>query len=286
MTGEPLRPPRCNGEIGRRQGVAHPALPARRPYAHWARMYLRGIGLSSGRTRDLILTSSRTPQRNVTIRIARGSAAALIGLSIVCACSPKAGEKSAQATAAVTKPADTTAGTMPGMAGMTGMDAPVTIPPGADYTEADVRFMQGMIAHHGQAIYMSQMAAAHGANPRLLKLANKIDQSQQAEIRLMQGWLRANHQSAPDADSWHHVMMSGMLTADQLKTLDASHGTEFDKNYLNMMIQHHEGALKMVNDLLATPMAGQDVDVSVFANDVTTVQTAEIGAMQQMLASL
>ncbi|HEV8612919.1 MAG TPA: DUF305 domain-containing protein, partial [Gemmatimonadales bacterium] len=67
---------------------------------------------------------------------------------------------------------------------------PVVIPKGALYTEADVRFMQGMIAHHAQAIYMSRMAAGHGANPRLLRFAQKIDQSQIAEIALMQQWLR------------------------------------------------------------------------------------------------
>src|SRR4051812_34073369 len=77
---------------------------------------------------------------------------------------------------------------------MAGMDMPITIPKGALYTEADVRFMQGMIAHHAQAIYMSRMAAAHQAGPRLLKLAGKIDQSQVAEIRLMQEWLVANKQ--------------------------------------------------------------------------------------------
>src|SRR5690349_6832727 len=67
----------------------------------------------------------------------------------------------------------------------------VSIPKGANFTEADVRFMQGMIAHHAQAIYMSRLAAAHEASPRLTKFANKIDQSQQAEIRLMQEWLRS-----------------------------------------------------------------------------------------------
>jgi uncharacterized protein (DUF305 family) len=169
---------------------------------------------------------------------------------------------------------------------MTGMSAPVSIPKGAIYTEADVRFMQGMIAHHAQAIYMSRMAAAHGANPRVLKFANKIDQSQIAEIRLMQGWLLRNSQSAPDTSSWHTMQMPGMLTAEQLKELDAAKGGEFDKQFLALMIQHHNGALKMVADLFATPLAAQDVDVSVFANDVQTVQTAEIGTMQQMLENL
>jgi uncharacterized protein (DUF305 family) len=169
---------------------------------------------------------------------------------------------------------------------MTGMSMPVSIPKGALYTEADVRFMQGMIAHHAQAIYMSRMAQAHGATPRVLKLANKIAQSQIAEIRLMQDWLRANAQAVPDTGSWRMMQMPGMLTATQLKQLDAAKGTAFDRQFLTLMIQHHNGALKMVVDLLATPLAAQDVDVSVFANDVQVVQTAEIATMQRMLANL
>jgi len=160
---------------------------------------------------------------------------------------------------------------------------PITIPKGVVFTEADVRFMQGMIAHHAQAIYMSRLAAAHDANPRVLKFANKIDQSQQAEIRLMQEWLRANGQFAPDTSSWRHMSMPGMLSPGQLAQLDAAKGADFDRLFLTFMIQHHEGALRMVKDLFDTPLAGQDVDVSVFANDVQTVQTAEIGVMQQML---
>lgn len=184
--------------------------------------------------------------------------------------------------------ADTTAAAhdMAGMAGMSGMDAPVTIPKGALYTAADVHFMQGMIAHHAQAIFMSRLAASHGANPRLVRFANKIDQSQMAEIRLMQEWLVANGQTAPDTSSYHHVMMQGMLTAEQIKTLEAARGPEFDAHFLTMMIQHHEGALAMVSELMATPGAAQDVDVSVFANDVVNVQTAEIGAMRQMLQDI
>ncbi|MEO5816770.1 MAG: DUF305 domain-containing protein [Gemmatimonadaceae bacterium] len=172
------------------------------------------------------------------------------------------------------------------MADMPGMSAPITIPKGAIYTVADVEFMQGMIAHHGQAIYMSRLAAARGASPRVLKFAIKIDQSQGTEIRLMQEWLVANKQTAPVAESWRTMSMPGMLTPEQLKTLDTSHGVEFDRQFLNLMIQHHNGALRMVKDLFATAQAAQDVDVSVFANDVVTVQTAEIDIMQQMLANL
>jgi uncharacterized protein (DUF305 family) len=170
-------------------------------------------------------------------------------------------------------------------AGMSG-HGPITIPAGAIYTVADVEFMQGMIAHHSQAIYMSRMAEAHGANPRVLKLANKIDQSQVAEIRIMQAWLRDNGQFAPDTSSGRTMKMAGMLTEEQMKALDAAKGVEFDRAFLTLMIQHHEGALQMVKDLFATPRAGQEVDVNVFANDVVTVQTAEIGAMRQMLSQL
>ena len=162
----------------------------------------------------------------------------------------------------------------------------ITVPAGANYTVADVEFMQGMIAHHAQAIHMSRMAEARGANPRLLRLAQKIDQSQVAEIRIMQAWLRENGQVAPDTSSWRTMKMVGMITDEQLAKLDAAKGVEFDRLFLTLMIEHHEGALQMVKDLFATPRAGQEVDVNVFANDVVAVQTAEIGAMRQMLSQL
>jgi len=143
-----------------------------------------------------------------------------------------------------------------------------------------------MIAHHAQAIVMSRMAEAHGANQQVLKLSNKIDQSQVPEIRIMQAWLKRNNQFAPDTSSWHHVMMAGMLTPAQLEELDAAKGVDFDRAYLRLMIQHHAGALKMVDDLFNTSLAGQEVDVNVFANDVVTAQTTEIGIMQRLLTQL
>ena len=176
-------------------------------------------------------------------------------------------------------------GGMPGMPGMD-MGREIVIPKGALYTKADVEFMQGMIAHHAQAIVMSRMAESHGANPQVLKLSNKIDQSQVPEIRIMQSWLERNKQFAPDTSSWHHMMMTGMLTPAQLEELDAAKGVEFDRAYLRLMIQHHAGALKMVDDLFSAPLAGQEVDVNVFANDVVTAQTVEIGIMQKLLTQL
>jgi len=204
-------------------------------------------------------------------------AAAAVSIALLVSC------KGAKDQASVAKPDSAAPAAAPAMSMSM---APVKIPAGAVFTEADVRFMQGMIAHHAQAIYMSRLASGHGANAHLLKFAQKIDQSQIVEIRLMQGWLRRNGQDAPDTSSWHSMQMPGMLTADQLKQLDAAKGPDFDRQFLVLMIQHHNGALKMVTDLFATPQAAQDVDVSVFANDVQTVQTAEIGTMQQMLGSL
>jgi uncharacterized protein (DUF305 family) len=175
-------------------------------------------------------------------------------------------------------------GGMSGMAGMSGMDMghEITIPKGAPYTKADVEFMQGMIAHHAQAVYMSRLAAGHGANPKVLALATMIDQSQIPEIKIMQNWLRRYNQFAPDTDSWHTVKMAGMLDDAQIKALNAAQGVEFDRKFLEYMIQHHSGALKMVQDLFDTPGAGQEVDTNVFANDVVTVQTGEIGIMLKL----
>ena len=168
----------------------------------------------------------------------------------------------------------------------TGHGGHIEVPKGAAYTVADVEFMQGMIAHHAQAIFMTRMAESHKANPRVLRLATKIDQSQVAEIRIMQDWLRSNGQHAPDTSSWRGMTMPGMLTAAQLQQLDSATGPAFDRAFLDLMIQHHEGALQMVKDLFATPRAGQEVDVNVFANDVVSVQTAEIGIMRRLLSEL
>ena len=177
--------------------------------------------------------------------------------------------------------------------GMAGMDhskhrmgPEIVIPSGAPYTKADVEFMQGMIAHHAQAIVMSRMAEANGANPQVLKLSRKIDQSQMPEIRIMQDWLRRYGQVAPDTSSWHDMRMDGMLTDDELEEMSEAKGVAFDRLFLNGMIKHHAGAIKMVDDLFKSPGAGQEVDASVFANDVVTAQTAEIGIMRRLLTQL
>jgi len=166
------------------------------------------------------------------------------------------------------------------------MGPEIVIPSGAIYTKADVEFMQGMIAHHAQAIVMSRLAEKNGANPQVLKLSRKIDQSQVPEIDIMQQWLRRHEQFAPDTASWHGMRMDGMLTDEEIAELDTAKGVAFDRAFLVGMIKHHEGALKMVDDLFKVKGAGQEVDANIFANDVVSAQTAEIGIMRGLLAKL
>ncbi len=169
-----------------------------------------------------------------------------------------------------------------GMAGMN-HEPEIVIPEGSGITKADVEFMQGMIAHHAQAVYMSRLAYGRtDVNPKVVALAKMIDQSQIPEIVIMQNWLRRYGQFVPDSSSWHTMSMPGMLTAEQVTALNAARGVDFDRKFLEYMIQHHSGAIKMVNDLLATPGAAQEVDTNVFANDVVTVQTGEIGIMLKL----
>lgn len=169
---------------------------------------------------------------------------------------------------------------------MHNMGPEIVIPKGARYTKADVQFMQGMIAHHAQAIVMARMAETNGANPQVLKLSRKIDQSQLPEIQIMQDWLRRHEQFAPDTASWHGMRMDGMLTDEELAAMNQARGVAFDRLFLVGMIKHHAGAIKMVDDLFKSPGAGQEVDANVFANEVVTAQTAEIGIMRRLLALL
>jgi uncharacterized protein (DUF305 family) len=160
-------------------------------------------------------------------------------------------------------------------------DLPATDGPG--FTAADVRFMQGMISHHAQAIRMAEMAPTHGAGEQLLKLAQKIDISQKDENKFMARWLAEREQAVPDSMHVHMMMMPGMLTPEQLAELDAARNDEFDRLFLTFMIQHHQGALTMVDTLLASPGAAQDSDIFRFITDVQVDQSAEIDVMGSML---
>ncbi len=156
--------------------------------------------------------------------------------------------------------------------------------------------MSGMIGHHSQAVKMAGWAPSHGASKSLQILCGLISLGQTAEIGLMQDWLKYRNQPVPAADARgmkmmmggavHYMMMPGMLTEAQMAQLDAARGTEFDRLFLTYMIQHHKGAISMVDSLFNTPGAGQDEIVFKFANDVQADQSTEIERMEQMLAAL
>jgi len=163
---------------------------------------------------------------------------------------------------------------------------------GRRYAEADVRFMQGMIAHHGQALDMAALLPGRTNRDDMRLMAQRIDVSQRDEIAMMQRWLRSRGENAPppgehqhDAGA-HEMLMPGMLTAAEMTQLAQATGTTFDRLFLTLMIRHHQGALRMVADLFGSQGAGQDVDIFRFASDVDTDQTAEIDRMRSMLAAL
>src|SRR6266576_4120020 len=167
-----------------------------------------------------------------------------------------------------------------------------SLPPRAP---ADVRFMQGMIMHHAQAVEMTALIESHTVNKNLRSLGARISSSQSDEIKFMKRWLEARgepispmmpemHGMDMSMDmSAHSMLMPGMLTAKQMEALKKAKGEEFDRLFLTGMIQHHSGALTMVKDLFDTAGAGQDAELFNFATDVDSGQRAEIRIMQTML---
>jgi uncharacterized protein (DUF305 family) len=148
--------------------------------------------------------------------------------------------------------------------------------------------MQGMIGHHAQAIEMTDLLATRTQREDMRKLAQRIDVSQTDEIRMMQEWLKQRGEALPDPHAHHHggTLMPGMLSAQEMSRLADAKGEEFDRLFLEFMIKHHEGALVMVQELLATPGAGQEPEIFAFANDVDADQRMEIDRMRAMLDKL
>jgi len=177
--------------------------------------------------------------------------------------------------------------------------APVTptrrAPPPA--TQADIHFFSGMIRHHAQAVLMAGWAPSHGASASLRALCERIVVGQRDEIALASRWLRARNEPVPETDASHdmmpnmhnmqsmdHMLMPGMLMPEQLGQLDRVRGTEFDRLFLTFMIQHHQGAITMVNELFSAGGGEEEVSYK-FASDIFADQTTEIDRMQKMLAA-
>lgn len=171
------------------------------------------------------------------------------------------------------------------------------------YSADDVKFMQDMIHHHGQALEMAALVRNRTNTPAVVDLAGRIDASQADEIEFMQGWLRERGEEAPSPmptlagsgmDHSHHAGMdhsshaghggmAGMATPEQMAELDRARGEAFDRLFLQLMIAHHEGAVKMVADLLARSGSAYDPVLFRFTNEVTNEQQAEINRMAALL---
>jgi uncharacterized protein (DUF305 family) len=162
------------------------------------------------------------------------------------------------------------------------------------YNKADVEFMQGMIPHHAQAVKMCTMAPTHAGKREVKLMCERMLISQRDEIHMMRVWLIDRAQYVPPADATHHKMtmpggmahdmlMPGMLSDEEMAKLDKARGADWDRMFLTAMIKHHQGAIKMVEDLLAANGAAQGDDIYAFASDVFADQTAEIERMQKLL---
>lgn len=191
-------------------------------------------------------------------------------------------------------------------------DSPVIVQPGAPgqetkvlpsttraklppFSRKDVEFMQGMIHHHSQAVEMTALIETRTNNKEIRLLGARIRQSQSDEMNFMKQWLtirgeKTSMEMSEDMDEMdmsnhkhHEMLMPGMLTKKQMDALKNAKGTDFDKLFLAGMIQHHKGALVMVDELFKTTGAGQDAEIFNFATDVDSGQRAEIRIMQTLL---
>jgi uncharacterized protein (DUF305 family) len=158
-----------------------------------------------------------------------------------------------------------------------------------NFTDDDVKFMQGMIHHHSQAIQMVAMIATHTKTPELAAMGQKIQLSQSGEIEAMKEWLTARKQQPPmmmpDGTVMDHgdmAPMPGMLTPEQMKALDSARGARFDELFLTGMIQHHKGALNLVADLREAG-GGKELNIGDFLNEVDNDQRMEIVRMYGLL---
>ena len=152
------------------------------------------------------------------------------------------------------------------------------------HTVADVRFMQGMIGHHAQALEMTDLLVSRSSREDMRLLAQRIEVSQADEINMMQRWLEVRGREVPHLDAHGAMLMPGMLTPEEMSRLAEATGAEFDRLFLEFMITHHEGALVMVNELFSSPGAGQESEIFEFASDIDADQRMEIDRMSGMLS--
>lgn len=160
---------------------------------------------------------------------------------------------------------------------------------GPPYAAADVAFVQGMIPHHEQALEMIALIDERSRSRDLPKLAERMEISQRDEINLLEEWLTARDEEVPSGHHRHGVhheqLMPGMLTDAELDHLADARGRAFDRLFLQYMIRHHEGAVLMVEELLASGN-GQEPNLFQLAQHIDADQRVEIARMKRMLTRL
>lgn len=151
---------------------------------------------------------------------------------------------------------------------------------GADVSAADVRFAEGMVGHHRQALEMTGLAPGRAADEQVKALARRIEAAQRPEIGVMTGWLTRLGREAPAGHA--HMTGYGMASLAEMNQLRGARGEAFDRLFLKLMIRHHEGALKMAGGELKD---GRDRLMTTLAMDIVTGQQIEIGRMRSIQAS-
>jgi uncharacterized protein (DUF305 family) len=157
------------------------------------------------------------------------------------------------------------------------------------YTAADVAFAQNMIPHHEQALEMIALIDQRSQSPDVPKIAERMQVSQRTEIGLLEDWLTGRDEEVPSGQhhhgAHHEQLMPGMLTGAEMEQLADSRGRAFDRLFVQYMIRHHEGAMIMVEDLLASGN-GQEPNLFQIAQQISSDQAIEIARMKQLLTQL
>jgi uncharacterized protein (DUF305 family) len=159
---------------------------------------------------------------------------------------------------------------------------------GGSASDADVAFVQGMIPHHRGAIVMAQLADGRAQDPRVQDLADRIEAAQGPEIQTLTGWLEEWNEPLPDEDmgGMDHgsggMDMEGMSEED-MAALDSAFGADFDRLFLDLMVDHHRGAVDMAETEIAE---GSNPDAVDMARGIVESQTAEIQEMETLLTEL
>jgi uncharacterized protein (DUF305 family) len=211
-----------------------------------------------------------------TIVVAAAAAAALT----VAGCS------NGTSTTSSTSSSPGMSGSMPGMdhGGMSTSTSASAAPSAtrSDFNDADVMFLQMMYPHHAQAIDMAKLVAGRSQDQQVITLAQNIEKAQGPEMTQMTDLLKSFGKPAPAADSGHMGMgnMPGMMSAEQMTSLEGLSGVEFDRMWLQMMIDHHTGAIDMSNTELRD---GSNPDAKKMAQAIIANQEAEITQMRGML---